>query len=84
MTVTKILGLVIQHHYQVLHEYCIEILEDHPALDTVMASKDGSLLEHVAKSCPELLKDVCADWFQDNPIQKDTFSPLRFGQLCIL
>jgi hypothetical protein len=37
--VTKMLGLAIQHRFQVLHEYGIEFLDDHPALDAVMASK---------------------------------------------
>ncbi|KAK3152909.1 hypothetical protein QOZ80_2BG0165170 [Eleusine coracana subsp. coracana] len=60
-TVTQILDLAIGHRCETLHDDCIEFLEDHPALDAVMAADDGSLLEHVAKSCPQLLKDLCAD-----------------------
>jgi hypothetical protein len=67
----------------VLHEYCIEFLEDHPALDAVMASKDGMFLEHVAKSFPELLKDVCVDWCQDNSIKTICF-PRCFLVSCVL
>ncbi|GJN19724.1 hypothetical protein PR202_gb07030 [Eleusine coracana subsp. coracana] len=71
-TVTQMMDLAIRHRCQMLHEFCIEFLEDHPALDAVMATDDdGSLLEHVAKSCPGLLKDVCADWFEDDSIQND-------------
>ncbi|GJM91065.1 hypothetical protein PR202_ga07402 [Eleusine coracana subsp. coracana] len=70
-TVTRILDLAIQHRCETLHDACIEFLEDHPALDAVMAADDGSLLEHVAKSCPELLKDLCADWCDDGSIEID-------------
>jgi speckle-type POZ protein len=70
-TVAKMLNLAVQHHCQTLHEYCIEFLRDHPALDAIMASDDGSLLDHVAKSCPEFFKDLCTDWCADDPIQND-------------
>lgn len=71
-TVTQMLDLAIQRRCQVLHEFCIKFLEEHPALDAVMASDDdGSLLEHVAKSCPERLMGLCADWLEDDSIQND-------------
>jgi hypothetical protein len=61
------LGMAVQHRAaKCSMSTCIEFLEDHPALDAVMASDDGSLLEHVAKSCPEILKDLCADWYGDD------------------
>jgi speckle-type POZ protein len=71
-TVAKMLNLAVQRHCQTLHEYCIEFLRYHPALDAIMASDDGSLLEHVAKSCPEFFKDLCTDWCGDDPIQNES------------
>lgn len=71
-TVTQMLDLAIQHNCEVLHEFCIEFLEDHPALGAVMATdNDGSLLAQVVQSCPERLMDLCADWFESDSFQND-------------
>ncbi|TVT98069.1 hypothetical protein EJB05_56644, partial [Eragrostis curvula] len=69
-TAARMLELSVQHRCQLLNEACIEFLENHPALDAVMATDDG-LVEHVAKSCPALLKDLCADWLEDDESFQD-------------
>ncbi|TVT98070.1 hypothetical protein EJB05_56645, partial [Eragrostis curvula] len=69
-TAARMLELSVQHRCQMLKEACIEFLENHPALDAVMATDDG-LVEHVANSCPALLKGLCADWFEDDESVQD-------------
>jgi hypothetical protein len=42
-----------------LRDACIELLEDPPVLEAVMAI-DDDILELVAKNCPQLLKEMWA------------------------
>ncbi|XP_062201521.1 BTB/POZ and MATH domain-containing protein 1-like [Phragmites australis] len=69
-TAAKMLRLAVQRRCQMLREACIEFLKYPPALEAVMATDDG-LFEHVAKSCPVLLKELWADWFEDDSIQDE-------------
>ena len=67
-TVTKTLGLAVQHHCHMLRDACIEFLGDPPVLEAVMAS-DHDILELVAKNCPMLLKEMWA--YEDDPMQDE-------------
>ncbi|XP_004986481.2 BTB/POZ and MATH domain-containing protein 1 [Setaria italica] len=59
-TIAKMLRLAVQHHCRLLRDACIEFLEDPPVLQAVMANDDEDLLELVAKTCPAVLKELCA------------------------
>jgi speckle-type POZ protein len=67
-TVTKTLGLAVQHHCHMLRDACIEFLGDPPVLEAVMAT-DHDILELVAKNCPMLLKEMWA--YEDDPMQDE-------------